>query len=262
MLRVTHCTYENTASVRALKTTKPCLARAIPDNYDHPFAKMHCKTQITDGSCSAWRWCTVRFIDQMGCYVRSFGLEKGVWLDPGWQLCWGSLSGPGRGAPDSYIPPIWRHYHPPAALHWPSALLLTPPCLHNRTNQNGHLLITSHICVCGCFLLSVWLLHDICVKSLFWDISCHLCSQCATKWPNTAPSALSSAWTWRTSLVCWRRALASRTAPCCRWENACLHLVLQDPTVVFLTLLGRNFCPLGGGNEDPPVILLYSWPRR
>lgn len=137
----------HTVHIRALKTTKPCLARPHPDNYDHPFAKMHCKTQITYSSCSAWRWCTVRFIDQMGCYVRPFGLEKRVWLGPGWQLRWGSLSGPGGGggAPDSYTPPIWRHHHPPAALHWPSALLLTPPCLHNRTNQNGHLLITSHI---------------------------------------------------------------------------------------------------------------------
>lgn len=92
-----------------------------PDNCDHPFANMHCKTRITYSSCSAWRWCTVRFIDQMGCYARPFGLGKGVWLGPCWQLRWRSLSGPGGGAPDSYIPPIWRHHHPPAALHSPSS---------------------------------------------------------------------------------------------------------------------------------------------
>lgn len=51
-LRVTNCTYENTVRVQALTTTKPCLARAHPDNYDHPFAKMLCKTQITYSSCS------------------------------------------------------------------------------------------------------------------------------------------------------------------------------------------------------------------
>lgn len=99
-------------------------------------------TQITCSSSSVWRRRRIWFIDQMGCYVRPFGLEEGAWFSPGWQLRWGSLSGPGRRAPDSCILPIWRHRHPPVALHWPSALLLTPPCLHNRTN---HLLITSHI---------------------------------------------------------------------------------------------------------------------
>lgn len=33
------------------------------------------------------------------------------------------------------------HHHPPAALSWPSAVLLTPPCLCNQTKLKGHILI-------------------------------------------------------------------------------------------------------------------------
>lgn len=88
-------------------------------------------------------WCPRRigFIVRIGLLCKavyvvrtlSLGLEEEVW-----QLSRGCLSGPGRRAPDSYTPTCW-HRHPPAALCWPSAVLLAPPCLFNRTNLKARL---------------------------------------------------------------------------------------------------------------------------
>lgn len=117
---------------------KTSLGSAHPDDYDQPFAKTCCKTHKSQIAAAAWCRRRVGVIDRRVRYVRPFGLEEGAWLGPGWQLSWGSLSGPGRRAPDSYTPPIW-HHHPPTAWRWPSA-----PHTSLLTHQNGHLLITSH----------------------------------------------------------------------------------------------------------------------